>query len=98
MNNTDEPQEPPVNLDAYGEPDDLMAFWQRHNGRSINAARELFPDRPHRYVRTARDLANYASNKATAMRCRARGDIATAQMYEGICERIYDALPAYARW
>lgn len=34
-------------------------------------------------------LSNYAWNKTTATACRKRGDIATAQQYDAICERIY---------
>lgn len=65
--------------------------------RPIRAARELFPDRPKRYVESTVSLRCYADNKATAMECRLRGDIQSALMYEGICDRIYESLPDYAR-
>lgn len=82
------------NLDCMDE-GDLMRFWfVNQNGRT---ARKLYPG-----VRGARravaNLANYASNKATAMQCRARGDISGAEYYENICERIYRDIPTYARW
>jgi hypothetical protein len=35
---------------------------------------------------------------ATAMRCRARGEVHTAIHYESICQQIYDRLPTFARW
>jgi hypothetical protein len=50
------------------------------------------------YTRLAKQLAHYASNKATAMECRLRGDIQAAGIYEAICERIYTALPEDLRW
>jgi hypothetical protein len=58
----------------------------------------MFPDRRKGYVRATQSLAHYAYNKATAMRCRARGDVLGAGNYEAICQRIYDRLPAFARW
>jgi hypothetical protein len=83
------------NLDCM--PDgELMTFWAKHqNGR---AYRLLFPQGGKGTKRAAADLANYASNLATARSCRGRGDIVTAQMYEGVCERIYTGLPTFARW
>jgi len=87
----------PVNLDDMpGGADALMSFWGRHQGG--RASRELFPDGGAGTRRATAELANYASNKATAMRCRLAGDIGAALTYEGICERIYAALPAFARW
>jgi hypothetical protein len=83
------------NLDCMPE-GELVSFWAKHqNGR---AARELFPAGGKGTRRAAADLANYASNRAAACGCRLRGDISRAQMYEGICERIYAGLPAFARW
>ena len=88
-----------VNLDDMStEPRDYFVWAQYHGSNSRTIAAELFPTKPARYVRVTRDLANYASNKGTALACRARGDIPAAQVYEGICERIYAKLPAYARW
>ncbi len=85
------------NLDCM-DPTDLMAFWNRHQHKSRNAALALFGTKFPGYIRAMNDCANYASNKATAMNCRMRGDITTALYYESICERIYKTLPSAARW
>jgi hypothetical protein len=92
------------NLDCLVDPADLRAWgfevmghkWSGKSPRTIAAA--IFPERPRGYVSAATSLAHYASNKATAMECRTRGDIDTARMYETICERIYSSLPEYAKW
>jgi len=82
------------NLDAMPA-DELMQFWVTHQrGRRY---RDLVGSGRGARRATA-DLANYASNKATAMQCRLRGDIQAALMYEGIADRIYDGLPSFARW
>lgn len=84
-----------VNLD--GMPDgDLMPFWQKH--QSGRRARDLFPEGGRGTKVATAALANYASNAYAARSCRSRGDIATAQMYELICQRIYEKLPGFARW
>lgn len=86
-----------LNLDDYStESADLFAFWAKH--QAGRRSRDLFPDKPAGARRATADLANYAANKGTAMDCRRRGDIQTAQMYESICERIYQGLPGFARW
>jgi hypothetical protein len=85
------------NLDGMF-PDDLHAFWNQYRRATKSQRLELFGRTGKGTVTAARDLANYASNKATAMQCRARGDIRGAQMYEAICERIYSGLPDFARW
>lgn len=88
----------PENLDAM-TPDALWA-WSALVGngvRPVAAARDLFPNRPAGYVGAARDLKNYAINKAVAMKERAEGRITTALVYEAICDRIYEGLPDYAR-
>ena len=82
------------NLDAMPA-EDLKQFWFMHQ-KGGNARRVGLRGKGSR-VATA-DLANYASNKATAIECRLRGDIQYATMYEDICERIYQNLPAVARW
>lgn len=64
---------------------------------SLDAARRLFPDRPRGYRRAATQLSSYAWNKLTAMRCRGRGEINTALVYERICDRIYSQLPPFAK-
>lgn len=86
------------NLDAM-EPDDLMAFWQKTVGPHRKMlATELFPNRLTHYIRTFTQLGNYASNKATAMRCRLVGKIQEALLYERICDSLYQQLPKWARW
>ncbi len=83
-----------LDCDAGGAPY-LMAFWFRYQGGQ--GYRELFPAGGKGTKRATADLANYASNKATAMSCRLRGDINTAVMYEDICDRIYARLPDWAK-
>lgn len=83
------------NLDCLPQ-SELMEFWLTHQrGRKY---RLVFPDGGRGTKRAVADLANYASNKATAMACRERGNIQTALMYEGICDRLYSALPSNAKW
>ena len=83
------------NLDAL-EPAELMEFWYRHQcGRGY---RKIFPTGGRGAQRATGDLAAYAANKATAMRCRLSGDIPTAQIYENIADSIFEELPAFARW
>lgn len=86
-----------INLDdTFHDSDQLMAFWAKHqSGRQY---RDIFPDGGKGTKRAVADLANYASNLATARQCRARGDINTAKSYEAICEKIYRALPQFAKW
>lgn len=76
----------------------LMSFWARTNSvRPIAFAKQLFPNREKGYVAATKSLGHYASNKATAIDCRLRGDIPAALMYESICDRIYRELPAWAK-
>ncbi len=85
-----------LNLDSES-PESLWSFWKRTNSvRPIAFAKQLFPDRPKGYVRATKMLGHYASNKATAIICRLRGDN-TALIYESICDRVYEDLPEWAR-
>jgi hypothetical protein len=86
----------PPNMDAMPS-DELMTIWNTINREPVRTARAWFPDAYRGFVAATRDLGAYASNTATAMDCRRRGDIGTAVMYETICDRIYDRLPAFAR-
>jgi hypothetical protein len=86
-----------VNLDCEDEKD-LMEFWFLAHSCPVKVARRVFPAKPAFYVQASNDLAAYASNKATAMSCRRRGDITAAQLYESICDRVYAELPEFARW
>jgi len=85
------------NLDAMTE-EDLYTFAHATRGvapRTI--ARRMF-GQERGAVRATKDLHHYAWNKITAMQCRLRGEVTTAVHYEAICDRIYDGLPAFARW
>ena len=87
-----------LNLDA-APLEDLHKFAQATRGvQPISQAQALYPDERHGAVRAVRDLHNYTWNKITAISCRERGDIETAQHYEDICDRIYAGLPPFARW
>ena len=88
-----------VNLDAMSQ-SDLLAFTEQigHGVRPVTAALALFPGRSRGTVKATVKLHGYAWNKIAAMQCRGRGDIDTALMYEGICDRIYQALPDWARF
>lgn len=76
--------------------EDLLDFWHATHTNPVRTARQIFDPTPG-YVEATKDLGNYASNKATAMRCRLNGDIQTAQMYERICDKIYAGLPSFAK-
>ena len=72
------------NLDAMNETD-LMKFWNKYqNCTKRSEAEELIGDRRPGFTNIAKSLGAYASNKATAISCRTRGDISAAQVYEKI--------------
>ncbi len=85
------------NLDGMAK-SELMAFWSKYRSQSRKLAAELIGDKRRGYVTLANKLANYACNKAVAMDCRLKGNIAAAVIYESVCERIYDDLPTDLRW
>lgn len=85
------------NLDAMPE-DELWAFWKRYGRPRRADAAELIGDTRRGYTTICGKLAGYASNKATAISCRLRGDIQAASVYESICESIYQRLPEDCRW
>lgn len=89
------------NLDCM-EVEELRAFWlsttKYTKGKQHAKARELFPSRRDGYVKVTEGLGHYAINKASAMRCRLRGDIGEALKYEQICDRIHLWLPLWARF
>lgn len=84
------------NLDAM-TPDDLWEFSTKYSRAGRSACEALVGKRTG-YTVIAHRLANYACNKAVAMRCRLRGDISAAMMYETICDGIYVKLPEDCRW
>lgn len=85
------------NLDAMSRAD-LTAFWVRYQSVGKRADCAGLVGRRPRYTVLAADLGAYAINKATAMRCRERGDITAACVYETICDNIYETLPEDLRW
>lgn len=87
------------NLDCYSvNADDVWKLAECLTRQSRHAGRIMFPHRTAGYVSATINLGHYAYNKATAMRCRARGDSLGAGNYDAICDRIYARLPEYARW
>lgn len=78
------------------DPDELMSFWQKHQRGRL--ARELFPKGGEGTRLATADLANAASNLATAKNLRLQGEIDTAISYENIVDSIYDGLPNWAKW
>jgi hypothetical protein len=86
------------NLDDVSDSAELFAFWNRYQHATKANRLELFGRTGKGTVTACRAVANYASNKATAMQCRKRGHIQTALQYENIADKIYNTLPEYARW
>lgn len=84
------------NFDSMTETE-LWTFWQewhiatRAKAVALVGVRQSAP-------KLAQSLANYAYNKACAMKCRIKGDITQALNYESICDMIYQRLPADLRW
>jgi hypothetical protein len=89
------PQVEVPNLDA-ADYDELWSFWSRHSGGRLSRA--LFPQGGAGTVMATGDLANYACNLAVARRQREQGNVSAAEIYELICDRIYDGLPSWAKW
>jgi len=87
-----------INLDDSMTATELFAWSYRASFASKAMRLEIFGRIDTGTVRAMKDCANYAANKATAMQCRARGEIPTALMYENIADRIYASLPSYAKW
>lgn len=88
-----------VNIDAYSvDADEIWRLALCLSRHATAAARAMFPEKPPGFRRATVSLGHYAFNKSTAMKCRARGEIYTAQHYESICEQIYKRLPDFARW
>ncbi len=85
------------NFDAM-EQDELWAFWKRYTRASRKDAAELVGDRRAGFTKVAATLANYACNKAVAMKCRLDGKIDGALCYEHAADLAYERLPADLRW
>lgn len=87
------------NIDGWTtDADEMGKLAQVLERKSREAGRIMFPARPAGYARETKNLAHYAWNKTTAMRCRAEGKVDVALQYESICDRIYARLPEFARW
>jgi hypothetical protein len=87
------------NIDGWSiDPDDITKLARCLETQSRHVGQIMFPDRPKGYVTATRNLAHYAWNKSTAMRCRLIGRITDALIYEEICEKIYARLPDFAKW
>jgi hypothetical protein len=56
------------------------------------------PEDSRRAARVMRALANYLDHKRCAMKYRVAGKIEEASAHENTCDRIYRALPGWARW
>lgn len=85
------------NFDAMDK-DELMTFWFKYAHATRVQAEDLVGDRRKGFTVIAKQVANYAANKGAAVSCRLKGDIVGAQIYESICDSIYDSLPADLRW
>jgi hypothetical protein len=85
------------NLDAM-DTEDLWAFYTAHRYANKSSRLLVCGHLGRGTITATKNACHYAANKATAMQCRERGDIETAQMYEGICERIYNELPQDLKW
>ena len=88
---------PVPNFDAMTR-EDLMEFWKKYHRASRKNAEALVGDRRPGYTNIAATVANYACNKAVAIRCRLEGDIQGALIYEHSADLCYDRLPADLRW
>lgn len=85
------------NLDGMSA-DDLWTFGNRLRKATRNYMAKIVGDKRKGYTEIARLIAGYAENKAVAMKCRARGDIVAAAIYEKICDGLYQRLPEDQRW
>lgn len=84
------------NLDAFASAD-LLEQWSDRI-RAMPPL-QLFPkEHISEAAATQGKLVSYARLKARAMRHRLEGHTMNALMAESACDRIYESLPAYARW
>jgi hypothetical protein len=75
-----------LNLDDEHE---AQEFTKAHGTTSGRALANRLGFRGKNAAKAATALSCYAWNKVTAIDCRMRGKIETAQRYEAICDRIY---------
>lgn len=82
------------NLDAM--PRSELVAWAKQTPHVLAA--KLFPAKPRGYMQAACDLLIYADTKSAAMGFREDGEIDKALELEAYCDRVYQRLPAFARW
>ena len=94
---SDKPFKLGINLDDEVEVEGFLSMHEPIRGVAL-AHRLGF--RGRHCKRAADALMNYAHNKRAALSCRLKGQIATAQQYEDICDRIYreDIQPLIECW
>jgi hypothetical protein len=68
--------------------EDLLAFWAKYNRPTRKQAEELFGSKFPGCVRAAKNLANYAANRAAEKYCHANKDKVGSSIYEKICGNI----------
>lgn len=87
-----------INLDGAGSPDQLREFVKAIDSDWKRVAQVLFPAKRKVDKRVIKLLGQYAWFKAQAMEQRRKGRINEALKDEEFIERVYKALPAYAKW
>lgn len=84
---------PPLNLDRMNESELMNLIHEIGNGvRPIKQGEKMFGRIPGA-MQAAKDYRNFAWNKLTAMR-----NPESAEMYLMIADKIYNSLPAFAKW
>ena len=84
-----------INLDDENEVAEFIEKYKTTKGRRLA---NLLGLRGKGCVKVANNISCYAWNKFTAIGLRELGKIEKAQMYEGICDRIYKGLPSEVKW
>mgnify|MGYP003493427617 FL=1 len=88
-------ERPQFNLDDQAE---RSAFLERFGTMTGRALANRLGLRGKGSTSVARALSCFAWNAETAAQCRRRGDVAVAQQYEGIADRIYRERLAELGW
>ena len=78
--------------------EEVKRWWRANVPMTEAKAAAIFPTRPTGYLEAAKALMTYAARKASAMEHRKDGNISKALRLEGECDKIYNNLPAYAKW
>jgi hypothetical protein len=83
------------NLDAF-DAENLFRFATAHqDGKN---SKHLFPKGGHGTKGATAKLAEYAIKAHFARLAREHGDLESAAVGEAECRKLYEALPAYAKW